>query len=198
MRPGFWCAITLAHLARRPMSFTAFVRFGAIPEVGRFFCAPTVHPERGQSVVVESHRGLELGTLLEYVRTAPGSGASSNAGASSPTDTWQVLRVSTPDDRATHERLRQDAASDYAAWQKRILQWGIALELIDVEWTLDRQKLILYVLGERGSDTTRLALQAAAEGQTVIEVQPVAADGVVAMPAGGGGGCGSGGCGCHH
>ena len=66
----------------------------------------------------------------------------------------------------------------------------------DLEWTLDRQKLVLYVLGGRGPDTTRLALQAAAAGLSVIEVQPVSAEGVVPLPAAGGG-CGSGGCGCH-
>ena len=68
----------------------------------------------------------------------------------------------------------------------------------DMEWTLDRQKLVLYVLGGRGPETTKLALQAAAAGLAVVEVQPVDANGPVPVPAAGGGGCGSGGCGSHH
>jgi hypothetical protein len=54
----------------------------------------------------------------------------------------------------------------------------------------------LYVLTERGPATTTLALQAAAEGLGLIEVQPVSAAGLVAVPSGGG--CGTGGCGCSH
>jgi hypothetical protein len=69
--------------------------------------------------------------------------------------------------------------------------------LIDLEWTLDDAKQILYVLTSRGPDATNLALHAAAEGLGVIEVQPVAAEGLIPLPSEGGG-CGSGGCGCHH
>jgi hypothetical protein len=61
---------------------------------------------------------------------------------------------------------------------------------------LDRSKLVLYVLNDRGSDCTKLAIYAAAEGLAPVEVQPVNANGLVQLePAGGGcgtgGGCGS-------
>jgi len=77
------------------------------------------------------------------------------------------------------------------------VQWGLSLELIDLEWTLDRQKLILYVICDRGPDTTKLALQAAASGFGVVEVQPVSSTGLVTIPQSS---CGSGGggCGCDH
>jgi cell fate regulator YaaT (PSP1 superfamily) len=179
------------------MNAVILVRFGAIPEVGRFTYALDERPERGQSVVVDSHRGPELGVVLDLVRSQSDTVAPASNPEPAGADGWQVLRAATVDDLAMHDQLRQEAGSDFAEWQERIRQWGLQLELIDVEWTLDRRKLILYVLGDRGAETTKLALQAAAEGQTVIEVQPVAADGVVAMPASGGGGCGSGGCGCH-
>ena len=71
------------------------------------------------------------------------------------------------------------------------------MELLDLEWTLDRGKLVVYVLGGRGPDTTRLALLAAASGQASIEVQPVSTEGLVPLERSGGG-CGSGGCGCSH
>lgn len=181
------------------MNDVVLVRFGTIPEVGRFACTLAERPERGQPVVVDTHRGPELGTVLEFVRSKPNGVAPANGTEKPEPDSWHVLRAATADDLAMHETLKEQAGTDFTAWQQRIHAWGLELELIDVEWTLDKQKLILYVLGDRGAETTKLALQAAAEGQTVIEVQPVSADGVVAMPAGGGGGggCGSGGCGCH-
>jgi cell fate regulator YaaT (PSP1 superfamily) len=178
------------------MNAVVLVRFGTIPEVGRFACALDETPERGQPVIVESHRGQELGTLLDLVRGPASPVPSANGANSAEPGRWQVLRVATAGDLAMYEQLQKGARSDFFEWQERIHQWGLQLELIDVEWTLDHEKLILYVLGDRGAETTKLALQAAAEGKTVIEVQPVAADGVVAMPASGGG-CGSGGCGCH-
>ena len=46
------------------------------------------------------------------------------------------------------------------------------MELIDLEWTLDKSKLILYVLNDRGPEATRLGLQAAAAGLGTVEVQP--------------------------
>jgi hypothetical protein len=93
------------------------------------------------------------------------------------------------------DELRREAQAAYSDWHNRIAQWKLDLELIDLEWMLDRQKLVLYVLGGRGPDTTRLALQAAAAGLAVIEVQPVDDSGLVAVPSRGG--CGSGACGCH-
>ncbi len=75
----------------------------------------------------------------------------------------------------------------------RIDEWKLSLELIDLEWTLDKSKLILYVLNDRGPESTKLALQAAAAGWGTIEVQPVGPDGPISVSQGGG--CGSGHCG---
>jgi cell fate regulator YaaT (PSP1 superfamily) len=178
------------------MAAVALVRYGAVPEVARFEYALDELGERGQSVVVLSHRGPELGTVLEIVRTERSGMSGGNSRAPDDPPISPVMRAATAEDQRQHEALRQEAQSAFSGWRERIRAWGLDLELIDVEWTLDREKLVLYVLGGRGPDTTKLALQAAAEGLTVIEVQPVSADGVVSLPSGGGG-CGSGGCGCH-
>jgi cell fate regulator YaaT (PSP1 superfamily) len=181
------------------MSQIILVRYGAVPEVARFahdFDAP---PARHERVVVNSHRGLQIGTTLENVRV-DSSMQSTSAGAQTPDDdeapVHRVLRRATNEDETLHAELRRDADEAFATWQRRIEEWNLALELVDIEWTLDRQKLVLYVLGGRGAETTKLALQAAAAGLAVVEVQPVNADGPVPLAASGGG-CGSGGCGCH-
>lgn len=169
------------------MSQTLLVRYGAIPEVGRFICRLDEQPARHERVVILSHRGPELGTTLEVVRS----------GAVPSVDTaYEVLRRASFEDEARHAELRREAQADFGQWQRRIQEWNLALELLDLEWTLDRQKLVLYVLGGRGAETTKLALQAAAAGLAVVEVQPVGAEGPV--PVQSGGGCGAGGCGCDH
>jgi cell fate regulator YaaT (PSP1 superfamily) len=177
------------------MSAAILVRYGAIPEVSRFRPPADVSLQWGQNVVVHSHRGPELGVLLNAGRERAAAAAPA---AETPLDELPaMLRVATVDDLEQHATLRREAQDAFEQWQSRIREWKLDLELIDLEWTLDRQKLVLYVLGGRGPDTTRLALQAAAAGLSVIEVQPVSAEGVVPLPTGGGGGCGSGGCGCH-
>ena len=67
-------------------------------------------------------------------------------------------------------------------------------KISDLEWMLDRKKLILYVLNDRGPECTKLGLQAAAAGLGTVEVQPVGADGPLPVASlGGGCGCNNGG-----
>jgi cell fate regulator YaaT (PSP1 superfamily) len=170
------------------MTKTVLVRYGAIPEVSRFVNASGSRLGRGTQVVVRSHRGLESGLLLE---DAQGDEVVDSDPQSD--DTPQILRVQSDEDRRATQLLKSDCETQYNQWQARIRDWKLQLELIDLEWTLDHSKLILYVLNDRGPECTRLALQAAAAGLGVVEVQSVGADGLV--PTESGHGCGSGGCG---
>lgn len=165
------------------MQTTWLVRYGAIPEVAKFVAPEADSLQRGTAVVVQSPRGLDLGTLLQVV---PGSPA-----VDEPSD-LRIERVATSDDLATFESLREDGQALFAEWWSRIQDWKLELELVDVEWTLDRKNLILYVLGGRSADTTKLALFAATAGHDAIIVQPVGKEGLVPMPPSQGGGCGCG------
>src|SRR5438105_4065229 len=123
-----------------------FVRYGIISEVSRF-TPPTFPVERGQNVVVSTLRGLQLGTVLE--RTTPSNGTSKTNGhdADDAESSFErVVRIATSDDEQLVSELRSAAQQEFASWVQRIGQWKLALELIDLEWTLDRTKLILYVL----------------------------------------------------
>jgi cell fate regulator YaaT (PSP1 superfamily) len=183
------------------MSSTVLVRYGAIPDVARFQPELDSSVERGSTVVIAGPRGLELGTLLEPIAGAGSevpetNGKKTNGHGDHETD-LRVVRIAGADDLETHRALRQECDAEFETWRQRIAGWNLQLEIIDLERTLDRSKLILYVLNERGPDCTKLALYAAAAGLGTIEVQPVSADGLVRLETGGGGGCGSGGgCGC--
>jgi cell fate regulator YaaT (PSP1 superfamily) len=172
------------------MSKTVLVRYGAISEVARFVNGSGIPLGRGAEVVVHSHRGLEGGLLLEDAPVDSGAPLESHG---SDADTARIVRAVTDDDRHASQLHRSDCEAQYSRWQTRIREWNLRLELIDLEWTLDHSKLILYVLNDRGPECTRLALQAAAAGFGVVEVQSVGPDGLV--PAESGHGCGSGGCG---
>jgi cell fate regulator YaaT (PSP1 superfamily) len=161
------------------------VRYGSVPEVARCACSSDLRVERGDRVVVRTHRGLQLGTILEADRR----------GSIAQESDFAVVRLASEDDEAAARRLQERCEAEFYDWCRRILLWKLPLELIDLERTLDAEKLILYVLTERGPAATSLALHAAAEGLGLVEVQPVTATGGLATSPSGG--CGTGHCGCH-
>lgn len=165
------------------------VRYGAVPEVARFEALTPAVFGRGAAVVVTSPRGVLLGTVLDQVRASV-----SDADIESD---LQIERAATANDLAVARQRREEAEAEFPRWLERITTWGLQLELIDLEIALDGSKRILYVLTERGPETTKLALQAAAAGLGLIEVQPVSAEGLMIPETGGGCGSGGGGCGCH-
>ena len=194
-------------------STQVLVRYGVIPQVARFglpdaadgqnseaetkcfdvkgpaTCDDWSDPaarriQRGTKVVVETDRGHEVGEILEQLTESPEKNAS----------VGQILRVATATDIASQQQRELAAAAAFSEWEQRISQWNLELQLVDLEWTLDGERLVLYVLNERGAETTRLALLAAAGGLGIVSVQPVTAEGVA---DGSGGGCGSS-CGCAH
>ena len=107
----------------------------------------------------------------------------------------QILRRMTDQDRAQQSQCTARADADYQAWLDRIRDWKLNLELIDLEWPLEGEQPILYVLTSRGPDATKLTLQAAAAGLPAIHVQPVGPQGAILPEPEKSSGCGS--CGCH-
>ncbi|MEZ6059780.1 MAG: hypothetical protein R3C19_05410 [Planctomycetaceae bacterium] len=175
------------------------VRYGSVPQVARFEWSSQELPTtadrnselngndiRGTRVVVETSRGLELGAVLENLVPAMAAGRVVSG---------SVLRTASDDDLGRFRENERMANQQFEDWRKRIDAWNLQLQLIDLEWTLDRSRIVLYVLNDRGAETTRLALLAAAAGLGIIHVQSVSADGVIQQSSGcGSGGCGSGGC----
>lgn len=158
-------------------------RYGRVPVVARFD-ANSVDVDRGSHVIVETDRGTELAVVLEVVPPHLQSDHEPSG---------KVIRKANGADVALARSLTDRAEQDFPDWMQRCADWKLQLELIDIEWTLDEQ-LLLYVLNDRGPETTRLALLAAAGGHGIVHVQPVGPEGVLAPEPKGG--CGSGGCGC--
>lgn len=190
------CATELSQLlqadddsssAGPPIEWIVLARYGLVPQVARFGGVGPV-PARDAEIVVTTERGTELAVVLQplTVRGALTAAAEQLTG--------RMLRSLSADDRAAAQQRRQADDQSFAAWLQRAENWKLQLQIVDLEHTLD-DRLILYVLNDRGPETTRLALLAAAAGFGVVHVQPVSAEGIV--PEKSGGGCGDCGCSTH-
>lgn len=167
------------------MQQVALVRCGAIPQVEKYRQNGSGAVERDQTVVVEGMHGLQLGTVLSLVQNTDESNPQSEGPQA------EVVRVATQDDLDRSESNRRAGIDEFAKWEKRIEEWKLDLQLIDLEWTLEREKLILYVLNERGPESTKLALYAAARGLGPVEIIPVGKDGPIAPETQSSGWCSS-------
>ncbi len=170
--------------------WVALVRYGRVPQVARFGGRAEA-PERGAEVVVATERGEELGVVL-HVALKPAAVATGDAEGSELTG--EVVRLASAEDVAANSNSQRLLDAEFGTWLSRAATWNLQLEIIDLEKTLDG-RLVLYVLNDRGPETTRLALLAAAAGCGVVHVQPVSAEGILQQKSGGG--CGDCGCSTH-
>ena len=172
------------------------VQYGSSGFVGRYTHDAEL-PDSQTAVIVQSPRGVELGTVLERIaeplassRTQPCEG--------------QLLRSATADDLVRHERLRMQAVARLAAID--VEQHPIAV--LDAEYLHDGRGLILHVLpyGEcqldawlgKLSDSFNMPVRVLNVGQLSVTVDP--AEPTSKCGSGGcgtsGGGCGTSGGGC--
>jgi len=163
------------------------LRIGACGETVRCLGIDQPAFKRGDEVVLQTDRGKMLARVMQHLPERI------NSTSEEVTEQSQILRSASEYDLQQQQKLKQKAEHDFLPWKERIQEWQVDVELIDLEWTLDGEKLILYVLNSRGPECTKLAIQAAAEGLGVIDVVPVSATGIEA-PVKSGCGCGSGGC----
>jgi cell fate regulator YaaT (PSP1 superfamily) len=182
------------------MERTYLIRYGLMGEVGRFSAGPGGSFDRGQAVVIRSHRGTELGEVLIE---APDRGA---AGLR-PSGSAYVLRAATPEDLELGRRAERERAERFAVCQQLFRDGVWPIDLIDAEPLLDRGRTVLYYLGPHKLDVDGLRAALRSSFNLDVTFQPVGADAPEAEPSaaddhslggcGAGGGCGSGsGSGC--
>jgi hypothetical protein len=125
------------------------VSHGKSGALGVFTSAETMKLRRGQAVLIQSTRGLEIGTVLcpATLRQARILGATSSG---------QLLRRLTLDDEARRDELAimgQRIFGTSRAWAQRD---GMALEILDVDLMFDGLQAIVQFIGS-DTDTEKFA-----------------------------------------
>jgi hypothetical protein len=179
------------------MDYSYLIRYGLMRRVGRFV-SEIPGLERGQEVVIRSHRGTELGEVLLDLT------ATQEAEALPPlADLARVLRVAGPEDLERARRADSERSDRFATCQ-RIFQDGLwPLELIDVEPLLDLRRTVLHYLGPHHLEAEGLIAAFRTAHDLDVMLEPLGED-VAEMPeptpdedhAHGCGHCGSGGGSC--
>ncbi|MGP0070082.1 MAG: PSP1 C-terminal domain-containing protein [Isosphaeraceae bacterium] len=169
------------------------IRYGAMGHVSRFRTSPECdHPlGRGQPVVIQTDRGVELGEVLLPI---------DESDAVPTADRQRVVRPARPEDLDRSRRAEAMRSERFALCQRILREGEWPWELIDVEPTLDDRATVLHYLGPHRLDAATLRARFRMTCDFDVVLEPVGAD--VGFEedddhasAHHGGGCGSGGCG---
>ena len=119
----------------------------------------------GDTVIVETARGVELGTVKIPNKKVPVSETVS------PLKT--VTRKTTPEDIAHYEQNRVAEMDAAVICKKKIASHGLGMNLVGVEYTFDNSKLIFYFTCESRVDFRELVKDLASTFRTRIELRQI-------------------------
>lgn len=119
----------------------------------------------GEKIIVNTARGLELGTVKTKNSTVPESKIVSPL--------KDIVRRATPEDIKRDEKNRQLETEAAAIFKKKVATHGLAMSLVAVEYTFDNSKLIFYFSCESRVDFRELVKDLAATFKTRIELRQI-------------------------
>ncbi len=121
--------------------------------------------EAGMHVIVETARGVEMGTVLIPTREVDDS--------SVPQPLKPVLRIATEEDEKTVENNRQKEKEAYAICKEKIANHGLEMKLVAAEYTFDNNKLLFYFTADGRIDFRELVKDLASVFRTRIELRQI-------------------------
>src|ERR1017187_2846450 len=148
--------------------------------IGRFRSHPRCGGplDRGQAVVIQSHRGMELGEVLVLLdeTAVPGSWGdvepgTGNDAAPIEADVPHVLRAASSEDLARAENASESRSRRFSRCRGVLEEAGWPWELLDVEPLFDGQATVLHYLGHLQPDeaSVRARFRIACDFDIVLE-----------------------------
>ncbi len=136
-------------------------------EVGRiyYFDPKGIKVEQGDKVIVETVRGVEFGTCEIANRVQE---IEDKFGELKP-----VFRIATKDDMKQNQKNKDEEVQAMEACKEKVLAHGLDMNLIDVEYTFDRSKIIFYFTSGGRVDFRNLVKDLAAIFRTRIELRQI-------------------------
>jgi len=139
------------------------IRFKRACKVYYFEADEAYH--RGDQVIVETSRGLELGEVVMENR---------NVGESEVVHPLKkILRKATTEDLQYQEETRELESKAFEKCQDRIKKHQLEMKLVGAEYTFDRSKIIFYFTAEGRVDFRELVKDLASIFKTRIELRQI-------------------------
>ena len=121
--------------------------------------------ETGMHAIVETARGVEMGTVLIPPKEVE------DEKVIQPLK--PVLRIATDEDEKTIERNKEKEKEAFAVCKEKILKHELDMKLVNAEYTFDGSKLLFYFTAEGRIDFRELVKDLAAVFRTRIELRQI-------------------------
>ena len=139
----------------------------------RFRCAGKVYYfdpgeqeiKKGSKVIVETARGLEMGTVML------GNKMVEEETVVQPLK--PVIRLATEEDFAVVAKNKEKEKSAFSICQEKIAKHGLEMKLVDVEYTFDNNKILFYFTADGRIDFRELVKDLASVFKTRIELRQI-------------------------
>ena len=129
------------------------ISYGAMNEVAVFTGSAGTRIQRGQQVVVETDRGVEVGNLLGEAGIDNSVSEETNGDDQPPDATkWRFLRLLETEDEQDLANNVDRGKEEFEVWRRRLAKMSMPVELVDLEYLLSGDTVVLYVLAVEGSD----------------------------------------------
>ena len=142
---------------------TAAIRLRGVCKVLHFDC-DDISLEDGDYAVVQTDRGVALGVVVQLI---------SNSDQNRKPANNKVLRVASAEDLLAHQENARREADAHAFCLSRIIERGLPMKLVRVEYLLDRSKVIFYFTADGRIDFRELVKDMAYELRTRIEMRQI-------------------------
>ena len=140
------------------------VRFRTAGKV--YFFDPLAYEiKRGDHVIVETARGIEFGTVVEDPKEVEEDKVIQPL--------KPVLRIATPKDVEQEAANREKEKEAFKVCLEKIRKHGLAMKLIDAEYTFDNNKVLFYFTADGRIDFRELVKDLAAVFKTRIELRQI-------------------------
>ncbi len=121
--------------------------------------------ETGMHAIVETARGLEMGTVLIPPKDVE------DEKVIQPLK--PVLRIATDEDEKTVEKNKEKEKEAFEICKEKIIKHGLEMKLVNAEYTFDNNKLLFYFTADGRIDFRELVKDLAAVFRTRIELRQI-------------------------
>lgn len=142
------------------------VKFINSPKI-YYFDAGNYSYTEGCGVIVETVRGQEYGTVALLPHEVPDDKVVQPLKA--------IIRIATEKDEQILKEIRAKKASSYEIVQRKLDESGLDMKLVDIEYTFDGTKLIIYFMADGRVDFRNLVKELAAVFHIRIELRQIGA-----------------------